>query len=70
MARLTDVAAVVAHARNEYLRFRPTGCDELSDEDATIWEQLDTAFFAIATDERLEKAVSDRLQEIAPALQT
>ena len=66
---LTDVATLVARARNAYLRFRPTGWEELSDEDALIWDQLDTAFLEIATDERLEAAVSDRLQEIAPELQ-
>lgn len=66
---LTDVAALVARARDEYLRFRPTGWEDVSDEDSLIWEQLDTAFLTIATDERLETAVSDRLQEIAPELQ-
>ncbi|MDN5930911.1 MAG: hypothetical protein L0I24_07580, partial [Pseudonocardia sp.] len=30
---LTDIAALVARARDEYLRFRPTGWEELSDED-------------------------------------
>jgi hypothetical protein len=43
---------------------------ELSGEDARNWEQLDTAFLEIATDGRLETAVSDRVQEIAPELQT
>jgi hypothetical protein len=66
---LTDVAALVARARDEYLRCRPTGREEVSDEDALVWEQLDDVFMEIATDERLEAAVASRLQEIAPELQ-
>ncbi len=66
---LTDIAALVARARDAYLRFRPTGQEELSDEDTLLRDQLDTAFYEIATDERLETAVSARLQEIAPELQ-
>jgi hypothetical protein len=65
---LPDVAALVARARDEYLRFRPTGWEELSDEDALVWEELDTAFLELAADERLEAAVSARLPEIAPEL--
>lgn len=63
---LSDVAALVARARDEYLRFRPTGREELSAEDAVLWEQLDAAFFEIAPSERLEAAVAARLHEIAP----
>ncbi|MCI2237401.1 hypothetical protein MO973_05835 [Paenibacillus sp. TRM 82003] len=63
---LVDVAALVARARDEYLRFRPTGREELSDEDAVLWDQLDSAFFEIATLDRLEAAVAARLHEIAP----
>ncbi|PPK98592.1 hypothetical protein CLV92_101291 [Kineococcus xinjiangensis] len=66
---LADVAALVARARDEYLRFRPSGWEDISDEDALIWDQLDTAFFEIAADERLETAVPARLQDIAPELQ-
>ncbi len=66
---LTDVAALVARARDEYLRCRPTGREDVSDEDALIWDQIETAFLEIAADERLEAAVSARLQEIAPELQ-
>lgn len=66
---LTDIATLVARARDEYLRFRPTGWEDISEEDALTWNQLDTAFLEIATDERPETAVSDRLQEIAPELQ-
>jgi hypothetical protein len=66
---LADVAALVARARDEYLRFRPTGREEISDEDALIRDRLDTAFLEIAADERLEAAVASRLQEIAPELQ-
>lgn len=66
---LTDIATLVTRARDEYLRFRPTGREDVSDDGALIWDQLDTTFFEIATDERLETAVSDHLQEIAPELQ-
>ena len=66
---LTDVAALVARARDEYLRCRPTGREDVSDEDALVWDQIETAFLEIAADERLEAAVSARLQEIAPELQ-
>ena len=65
---LSDVAGLVARARDEYLRFRPTGWEELSDADAALWDQLDAAFFAIAPLERLEAAVAARLHEIAPEL--
>ncbi|WP_432484322.1 DMP19 family protein [Kineococcus esterisolvens] len=63
---LADVAALVARARDEHLRFRPTGREELSDEDAVLWDQLDSAFFEVATLDRLEAAVAARLDEIAP----
>ncbi|WP_432571661.1 DMP19 family protein [Kineococcus sp. SYSU DK005] len=65
---LSDVAALVARARDEYLRFRPTGWEELCEADAALWDQLDSAFFAIAPLERLEVAVAARLHEIAPEL--
>ncbi|MFD0481477.1 hypothetical protein ACFQ46_02635 [Kineococcus sp. GCM10028916] len=65
---LTDVAALVARARDEYLRFRPTGWEELSDEDERVWNQLDASFFEIAPQGRLEAAVAARLHEIAPDL--
>ncbi len=65
---LADVAALVARARDEYLRFRPTGYEDVSAEDAHVWDQLDSSFFEIAPDDRLETAVSARLQEIAPEL--
>ena len=65
---LSDVAGLVARARDEYLRFRPTGWEELSDADAALWDQLDAAFFTIAPLERLEAAVAARLHEIAPEL--
>ena len=65
---LADVAALVSRARDEYRRFRPTGYEEISDEDAHVWEQLDSSFFEIASDHRLERAVSARLQDIAPEL--
>ena len=63
---LADVAALVARARDEYLRFRPTGWEQLSDEDAEAWEQLDSAFSRTATLDRLEAAVAAHLHEIAP----
>ena len=63
---LADVAALVARARDEYLRFRPTGWEDVTEEDALLWEELDSSFSGIATDDRLETAVSARLQEIAP----
>lgn len=62
---LSDVAELVARARDEYLRFRPTGREELSDADALLWEQLDSAFSTVAPSERLEGAVAVRLHEIA-----
>ncbi len=65
---LADVAALVARARDEYLRFRPTGYEDISAEDAHVWDLLDSSFFEIAPDDRLETAVSARLQEIAPGL--
>ena len=65
---LGDVAGLVARARDEYLRFRPTGREELSDADAALWDQLDSEFFQIARLERLEAAVEARLHEIAPEL--
>ena len=65
---LSDVAELVTRARDEYLRFRPTGGEELSDADALVWEQLDAAFSVIAPSERLEAAVAARLHEIAPEL--
>jgi hypothetical protein len=52
---LSDVAELVTRARDEYLRFRPTGREELSDADALLWEQLDAAFSAIAPSERLRR---------------
>ncbi|MEW1957762.1 hypothetical protein [Kineococcus sp. NPDC059986] len=63
---LDDVADLVLRARGEFLRFRPTGHEELSDADAAVWERLDGEFEALATDERLEAAVAARLEEIAP----
>lgn len=65
---LDDVAELVTRAREEYLRFRPTGWEELSDADTLLWDQLDSAFFEIAPLERLEAAVAGRLPEIAPEL--
>lgn len=65
---LADVAALVVRARDEYLRFRPTGHEELSAEDEHIWDQLDSSFFEIAPDDRLETAMSALLQEVAPEL--
>ncbi|NAZ81180.1 hypothetical protein GTR02_05055 [Kineococcus sp. R8] len=65
---LADVAALVARAREEYLRFRPTGREELSDDDERLWEQLDASFVEIAPLERVEAAVSARLAAIAPEL--
>jgi len=63
---LPDVAALVARARDEYRRFRPTGYEEISSEDAHLWGQLDAAFFEIAPSSRLEEAVRGRLPEIEP----
>ncbi|NAZ77574.1 hypothetical protein GTQ99_19475 [Kineococcus sp. T13] len=63
---LADVAALVARARDEYLRFRPAGWEELSGEDDRVWNQLDSSFFEIAPLSRLEAAVAARLHEIAP----
>ena len=65
---LADVAALVSRARDEYRRFRPTGYEEISDEDAHVWEQLDSSFFDIASDDRLESAIAARLHDIAPQL--
>ena len=65
---LADVAALVSRARDEYRRFRPTGNEEISGEDAHVWEHFDSSFFEIASDDRLERAVSARLQDIAPEL--
>ncbi|PRY12194.1 DMP19 family protein [Kineococcus rhizosphaerae] len=65
---LTDVADLVLRAREEYLRFRPTGWEELSGEDEQLWSELDSEFSAVATDDRLEAAVAGRLAEIAPGL--
>ncbi|WP_438822275.1 DMP19 family protein [Kineococcus terrestris] len=65
---LSDVAELVTRAREEYLRFRPTGWEELSETDASLWDQLDSAYSAIAPSERLEAAVTAHLHEIAPEL--
>jgi len=65
---LADIAALITRAREAYLRFRPTGHEELSGEDATLWDQLDASFFEIATSGRLEAAVAARLKEIAPEI--
>ena len=66
---LADVAALVARARDEYQRFRPTGYEDISAEDVHIWSELDDSFFELAPYDRLERAVSARLQEVAPELQ-
>ncbi|GAB7192579.1 hypothetical protein NUM3379_32880 [Kineococcus sp. NUM-3379] len=63
---LADVAALVARARDEYLRFRPTGHEDLSGEDELLWQRLDADWSGAATGDRIEAAVSARLQEIAP----
>ncbi|WP_432519886.1 DMP19 family protein [Kineococcus sp. SYSU DK006] len=65
---LDDVAALVVRARQEYLWFRPTGWEELSEEGTFVWDQLDSAFFEIATLDRLETAMAARLHQIAPEL--
>jgi len=65
---LADVAALVGRARLAYLRFRPTGYEELSPQDEVLWEELDASFFEIAPLARLEAAVAVRLQDIAPEL--
>lgn len=65
---LDDVADLVLRARAEYLRFRPTGHEELSAADEALWDRLDEEFFAIAPSERLEAAVAARLADIAPEL--
>jgi len=63
---LVDVGTLVARARDEHLRFRPTGSEELSAQDEELWGQLDDEFFRIATADRLEAAVAARLTEIDP----
>lgn len=63
---LDDVATLVARARDEYLRFRPTGTEDISDQDEALWLELDEEFFRIATHDRLEAAVAARLPEIDP----
>lgn len=63
---LPDVAGLVTRARDAYLRFRPTGWDELSTDDGVLWHQLDSSYFDVATGDRLEVAVSARLPEITP----
>ncbi|MEZ0493909.1 hypothetical protein AB2L28_16855 [Kineococcus sp. TBRC 1896] len=65
---LDDVADLVLGARREFLRFRPTGYEELSAADEELWDRLDEEFFAIAPSERLEAAVAARLADIAPEL--
>ena len=65
---LADVAVLVSRARDEYLRFRPTGHEELSSEDEQLWAELDATFFEIAPSTRLEAATWARLSEIAPEL--
>ncbi|MFB9377796.1 hypothetical protein ACFFKU_10980 [Kineococcus gynurae] len=64
---LDDAADLVVRAREAYLRFRPTGYEELSDADAELWDELDREFFATAGQERLEAAVARRQTEIVPA---
>lgn len=64
---MTEAAAVVDRARAEYLRFRPTGEEEISDEDARLWDALDDEFYAVADDDRLERAIEARSREILPA---
>lgn len=65
---LPDVAALVNRARDEYLRFRPTGYEELSADDAALWERLDAAYLGSALAHRLEEAVRFPLQDVAPEL--
>lgn len=62
--KLDDVADLVARAREAYARFRPTGYEELSPQDAELWEDLDEEFFVIADDARLEQAITDQLPAI------
>ncbi len=63
---LTDVADLILRVREEYLRFRPTGWEELSPEDERLWSELDSAFFELAADDRLEAAITARLPQIDP----
>ncbi|WP_380172727.1 hypothetical protein ACFEMC_00985 [Kineococcus sp. DHX-1] len=65
---LDDVADLVLRARREFLRFRPTGYEELSAADEELWDRLDEEFFALAPSDRLEAAVAARLPQIAPEL--
>lgn len=61
---LHDAADLVARARDAYTRFRPTGWEELSAQDAELWHSLDEEFFVVADDARLEQAITDHLPAI------
>lgn len=62
---LHDVADLVARARDAYAVFRPTGYEELTHQDAELWDKLDREFLVIAENVRLEQAVREHLPSIS-----
>lgn len=58
---LTRQAALIKRADQEYARFRPTGNEDLSEQDEALWEALDQEYFEIATDQALITALHKHL---------
>lgn len=54
---LTQQAALIQRADQEYARFRPTGSEDLSEQDEALWEALDDEYFEIVTDQMLSAAL-------------
>lgn len=54
---LPQQAALIRHADQEYVRFRPTGSEDLSEQDEALWEALDDEYFELVTDTVLSAAL-------------
>ncbi|MEJ5913560.1 GNAT family N-acetyltransferase [Pseudokineococcus sp. 1T1Z-3] len=54
---LHDAAALCVRARAEYLRMRPTGYEDISEDDERLWGELEEAFGTAADDDTFETAV-------------
>ncbi|PQZ95909.1 hypothetical protein CQ018_01015 [Arthrobacter sp. MYb227] len=65
---LTTQAALIQRADQEYARFRPSGSEDLSEQDEALWEALDEEYFEIATDQVLIAAVQKHLDYLPYAL--
>lgn len=64
---LNQQAALIQRADAEYARFRPTGSEDLSDQDEALWEALDNEYFEIATDQILIAALQKYLDSLLQA---